>query len=617
MVRYKNFLDCIESPLVAINKDLQIVYCNAAYAYLAGQAVDEIVGHKWLEVLPELVGSNTQAAYMKVLETGRMGTVESKVCNRFFMERIYTTPDGLLSIFDDLSAARRFEAVAQELGSKYHEVFDEAWDSLFLLDTYTTDILHTNRSACDMFGYSREEMARLNIGALCPEEPPYSSEEFKRWLRMSSDSRSQSMEWKMRDRNGRVFWIEVKSKRVVFEDRTRLMAAIRDINPVKMAGEKLRRSRDNYEDFFYNASDFIFIHDLGGNLISVNPAAERITGYSMAELVRMNIQELADNDSLDLLRGFQYQRLAPGRHISYEMGLINKYDTKVHLDVSIWPLYTNGKIVAVQGIARTITRMKNEMSRLMTTERELKGMVDCLPDATMAIDMEGKVVIWNQAMERLTGIQAEEMLGKGDFEYALAFYETRRPIMVDLVLRPEEVRQYYTVIEVDDFTVISEFKTPKLRGQGRNLWGRAMPWYSPDGQLLGAIECLRDVTDRYIALQQHKDWLRQAEAHNKKLIAALNSAAMKVMSYDAQGEIDSCTETLAEWLGYDKAAQVVGKKLAAVLGDEQQAKLLSHQDKVESMEWICQDASKAFAPVEVQSISHEDQFSGGMIRVIR
>jgi len=613
MLRYRNLLDCIESPLVAINKDLQIVYSNPAYARLAGQAVDDILGQKWLEVFPELVGSNTQDAYMQVLETGRMGTVESKVNHRFFIERIYTTPDGLVSVFDDVSAARRFEAVAQELGGKYHEVLDEAWDSIFLLDTYTTDILHMNRSACEMFGYSREELVRLNIGNLCPDEPPYSGEEFKRWLRMSSDSRAQSMEWKMRDRNGRVFWIEVKSKRVVFEDRTRLMAAIRDINPVKLAGEKLRHSRDTYEDFFHNASDMIFVHDLGGNLISVNPAAERITGYSVAELVRMNIQELADIESLDLLRGFQYQRMAPGRHINYEMKIVTKWETTIYLDVSIWPLYANGKTIAIQGIARSTTRIREEMDRLMMSEQALKGLADCLPDATLAIDMEGKVVIWNKAMERLTGIKAHDMLGKGDFEYALAFYESRRPIMVDLVLRPEEVRQYYTVIEVDDFTVISEFKTPKLRGQGRNLWGKAMPWYSEDGKLLGAIECLRDVTERYTILQNHKTWLRQSEAQCKQLMAALNSLAAKVLTYDSNGKIDTVSDAMVEWLGYDNSAELIGKELSLLLGEDEQARLLADQSRTAVLEWICKDGSKLSAEAQIKTVPHEDLFSGGMI----
>ena len=92
MVRYRNLLDCIESPVVAINKDLRIVYGNPAYARLAGQAVDEIIGQKWLDVFPELVGSKTQDAYMQVLDTGRMGTVESKVNHRFFIERSIPTP---------------------------------------------------------------------------------------------------------------------------------------------------------------------------------------------------------------------------------------------------------------------------------------------------------------------------------------------------------------------------------------------------------------------------------------------------------------------------------------------------------------------------------------------
>ena len=99
----------------------------------------------------------------------------------------------------------------------------------------------------------------------------------------------------------------------------------------------------------------------------------------MAELVRMNIQELADNESLDLLRGFQYQRMAPGRHINYELKIVTKWENQIYLDVNIWPVYANGKTIAIQGIARTITRIKEEMNRLMMSEKALKGLADCLP----------------------------------------------------------------------------------------------------------------------------------------------------------------------------------------------------------------------------------------------
>ena len=106
---------------------------------------------------------------------------------------------------------------------------------------------------------------------------------------------------------------------------------------------------------------------------------------------------------------------------------------------------------------------------------KLANFIDYLPDATLAIDMEGRVVVWNKAMEELTAIKAEDMLGKGNYEYGLAFYNRRRPIMVDLVLRPEEVQQYYSIVEVDKYTIISEFDTPYLRGEGHYLWGRPCP----------------------------------------------------------------------------------------------------------------------------------------------
>ncbi len=56
------------------------------------------------------------------------------------------------------------------------------------------------------------------------------------------------------------------------------------------------------------------------------------------------------------------------------------------------------------------------------TQRRMADIIDFLPDATLVIDRQGKVIAWNRAMEEMTGITAGEMLGKGDYEYALPFY---------------------------------------------------------------------------------------------------------------------------------------------------------------------------------------------------
>ena len=65
---------------------------------------------------------------------------------------------------------------------------------------------------------------------------------------------------------------------------------------------------------------------------------------------------------------------------------------------------------------------------LSDAHQQLEMLLDFLPDPTFAIDLEGNVTMWNKAMEDLTGIKAREMLGKGNYEYAIPFYGKRRPL---------------------------------------------------------------------------------------------------------------------------------------------------------------------------------------------
>ncbi|MBN2124696.1 MAG: PAS domain S-box protein [Deltaproteobacteria bacterium] len=75
---------------------------------------------------------------------------------------------------------------------------------------------------------------------------------------------------------------------------------------------------------------------------------------------------------------------------------------------------------------------------LQSSERRLSDIINFLPDATFVIDLEGRVIAWNHSIEELTGTKAEEMVGKGDYGYAIPFYGKRRPALADLALRWDE-----------------------------------------------------------------------------------------------------------------------------------------------------------------------------------
>ena len=146
---------------------------------------------------------------------------------------------------------------------------------------------------------------------------------------------------------------------------------------------------------------------------------------------------------------------------------------------------------------RTSPKRKQAEERVRNSEQRLAQIIDFLPDPTWVVDNAGVVVTWNRAMEVLTGIAAKEMVGKGNYEYALAFYDEKRPVLIDLVRmwKPEFADKYLS-IKQDGSILRSESHHPHLGNGGLYLSGTAGLLCDATGKQAGAIEALRDITDR-------------------------------------------------------------------------------------------------------------------------
>jgi len=175
------------------------------------------------------------------------------------------------------------------------------------------------------------------------------------------------------------------------------------------------------------------------------------------------------------------------------------------------------------------------------SERRLSDIINFLPDATFAIDLNGIVIAWNKAIEEMTDVQAGQMIGKGNYEYSLSFYHERRPILIDLVLKDDPaVKALYPYITGTGNKLFSEITIPHMNnGKGASLWFTASPLYNPDGVLVGAVESIRDITDRKIAEDkvhhalEEKDVLLQEIHHrvknNLQVVSALIELQVQYM----------------------------------------------------------------------------------------
>ncbi|HVP94972.1 MAG TPA: PAS domain S-box protein [Methanoregulaceae archaeon] len=130
------------------------------------------------------------------------------------------------------------------------------------------------------------------------------------------------------------------------------------------------------------------------------------------------------------------------------------------------------------------------------SERRFYEIINSLPDATFAIDYQGKVIAWNHAMEELTGVPRAEMLGKDQFEYAIPFYGTRQKMLLDLILEKEDDLQrfLYKKIRREGHDIIAETDVSFIRGRPVVLWIKATPLFDEEHTIIGAIETIRDIT---------------------------------------------------------------------------------------------------------------------------
>ncbi len=160
------------------------------------------------------------------------------------------------------------------------------------------------------------------------------------------------------------------------------------------------------------------------------------------------------------------------------------------------------------------TQQKEAEQALHESEKRLADIIDFLPDATFAIDTSGQVIAWNHAIEEMTGIPATEMMGKGDYAYAVPFFGARRPLLADLLLRPDEkTEKMYISIKKSGNALTAESDNAVLNGRPTSLWGKARVLCNEKDEVVGAIESVRDITEQ----KRTEDELRVA---NEQLMAA-------------------------------------------------------------------------------------------------
>ncbi|MDH7568258.1 MAG: PAS domain S-box protein, partial [Armatimonadota bacterium] len=184
-------------------------------------------------------------------------------------------------------------------------------DAIFVHDAETGAILDANEMALTLYGYTAEEMRRLNVEKLSSGEAPYTQTDALRYLQAARQGMPQVFEWHAQRRDGTRFWVEVSLKHVVFGNREYLLAVVRDITARKEADQLLDEARQRVLQAEVEKKRFyreVVLAVTNGKLHLVDPSDIPAEGDVLAEMcldgavsaraLRARLRELAGHAGL-------------------------------------------------------------------------------------------------------------------------------------------------------------------------------------------------------------------------------------------------------------------------------------------------------------------------------
>ncbi len=236
-------------------------------------------------------------------------------------------------------------------------------------------------------------------------------------------------------------------------------------------------------------------------------------------------------------------------------------------------------------------------------------IIDFIPDAILAIDLSGIVIGWNKAMEELTGTLAIDILGKGNYEYALHIYGTRRPTLADLALKLDpEIEATYSNLQRDGNSISGESYVASLGKDGSYIWGKAAPLYSSSGDIIGVIESIRDITERKLA---EKELRRSREKYHN----IFENSILGLYQSIPEGRYLSVNPAFARLFGYSSPQEMIacvtdiGQQLYNNPKDRERAiKQIIEQGYLEGFELEVQrrDGTKFWVSMNTKIVQDED-----------
>ncbi len=250
---------------------------------------------------------------------------------------------------------------------KLQNILDSVNDAIFIQEGTAGKIIDVNEKACEMYGYTKNEIKKLDIETLSGEHQLFNNESARRILDRAREGIPQIFEWKAKNKNGREFWVEGNINYSTIHEHPMFIVTVRNIENRKQVEKDLNNIFTLSNDLMCTAT----IED--ARFIRINPAFIRTLGWSEEELTSQSFLNFIHEDDIDSTRHILEDALKKDKTvINFENRYRCKDGSYRWLEWNSHPVTEDGY---VYGIAHDITERKNNEHELAKYRTNLEKLV--------------------------------------------------------------------------------------------------------------------------------------------------------------------------------------------------------------------------------------------------
>ena len=263
----------------------------------------------------------------------------------------------------------------KESHSLYQSLFEHAGVAMVLIDMRTGKVAAFNKKAHEDLQYTGEEFKKLKFeDYILPRRI-----EREHYVNNLRDNNLMVYESKLKRKDGTVMDVYRSAVTLKIAGKRYLHSIRFDITEQKKTERLLRDSEKRYREILEDMEAGYYEVDLAGNLMEVNPAFSRFTGYPEDELIGMNNREYMTPETAKKVYGFFNALYQTGRTPTptFEYEVITKAGTIAIADISV-SLVKNpqGETTGFRGIVREITERKKAQKALEEQEVLYRTLFD-------------------------------------------------------------------------------------------------------------------------------------------------------------------------------------------------------------------------------------------------